>query len=653
MSVQISVIGGNKDSDEYKAALKLKTIIQKSIPHSVIGEIVLYASATLIGQAVKDVDLFMLGTLQNYDVNLEFINGEGKRVKEKVEVSSFCTTIEVKSHGIEGVSRVGTDFYVKYGKTKHCVTEQSNRQKIAAMNFFNRTFSFSPYITNLIWFTEVTSEDLSDLLRVETKEMLANVLGQEFDFPEMLQLLLWQKAPYKVGTKYRFDSNYGNCTLANMQKALNMFAKVKESMGNLTRQRIEMISRKGLSANEIVPKNGKMSICRGRAGTGKTVSLIQTAIKLVDEEYARVLILTYNKALVSDIRRLFALSELPDLFEENCVHIMTMHSYFYRLISTCLYNGKLSGESFIDEYDKYINEIIDFLNDKDALDYVREMVENDCFLNWEYVLIDEAQDLTQNEQKLFVLLFKKEGIIVADGGHQFVRNIEVCNWSAIKERENIKLKYCLRQKNNIVKFINIFFKEYSGTDKRILSSEKLPGGKIIIISNKDEMFSVIKKEKRELECVGNIAYDMLFLVPHSLVNKNASASFTMTNQFEANNIFIWDGTDEVNRENYTIQSDEVRVLQYDSSRGLEGWTVCCMEIDKFVQLKKAEYHGKKNPLLLQSAEDDLKNYLDDWLMIALTRAIDTLIITIDNPLSREGIVLKKMSTDYPDYITWI
>ena len=71
------------------------------------------------------------------------------------------------------------------------------------------------------------------------------------------------------------------------------------------------------------------------------------------------------------------------------------------------------------------------------------------------MLIDEAQDLTQNEQKLFVLLFKKECIIVADGGHQFVRNIEVCNWSAIKERENIKLKYCLRQKNNIVKFINM------------------------------------------------------------------------------------------------------------------------------------------------------------------------------------------------------
>lgn len=70
----------------------------------------------------------------------------------------------------------------------------------------------------------------------------------------------------------------------------------------------------------------KQIIYRGRAGTGKTVGLIRTAIHLVDEGQARVLMLTYNKALVSDIRRLFALAELPDMFEANCLHINTMHS---------------------------------------------------------------------------------------------------------------------------------------------------------------------------------------------------------------------------------------------------------------------------------------------------------------------------------------
>ena len=79
MSVLINICGAEKDSDEYQAALRLKDIINKSLPNNVIGEIVLVVSATLFGQEVKDVDLMMLGTLQNYTPTLVF------DVKEKDE----------------------------------------------------------------------------------------------------------------------------------------------------------------------------------------------------------------------------------------------------------------------------------------------------------------------------------------------------------------------------------------------------------------------------------------------------------------------------------------------------------------------------------------------------------------------------------------
>ena len=654
MSVLVSVIGGNPNSDEYRAALKLKNIINETIPQSVIGEIILFASANLVGQTVKDVDLFMLGTLQNYELNLEFVGDNENYVKDTVSISSFCTTIEVKSHGIEAISRIGTDFYVKYGKTNHCVTEQSNNQKTSAMNFFKRTLSFSPFVTNLIWFTETSREDLNTLLTVETKEMPANVLSADFKFSELMQLLVWQRKPYHAGRIYKFDSHYGNCSVADLQKALDMFTRVKSTMGELTRQRIEMISRKSISVDSIVPQNGKMPICRGRAGTGKTIALIQTAIKLVDEDYARVLLLTYNKALVSDIRRLFALSELPDLFEESCVHISTMHSYFYRLINKCLYDGKLDGKSFIDSYDKYLSEILEFIDsDEDAIQCVRDITEKDSYLCWDYVLVDEAQDWTEKEQLLLTTIYEIDHIIVADGGKQFVRNVDVCDWSVIKARENVKLKYCLRQKNNIVKFINRFFSEYSETEKGIISSDKLPGGKILIISNQDDFYQIVKEELKSTIEIGNIAYDMLFLVPHKLVDNTKEKSFVLTDKFEENGIFLWDGTNESVRESFSVQSDEVRILQYDSARGLEGWCVCCMSLDQMVEEKRREYEGKSNPLLLQSEEDSIKMHIENWLMIALTRAIDTLIITLDNPMSKEGKVLKDLAGEYSDYITWI
>lgn len=108
-----------------------------------------------------------------------------------------------------------------------------------------------------------------------------------------------------------------------------LFSRSKEQMGELTRRRIEMLTNQSFSSRSLIDSKGKMSIYRGRAGTGKTVRLIQTAIKLVDEEQMRVLILTYNRSLVSDIRRLFALAELPDMFEENCVSVNTMQSFFF------------------------------------------------------------------------------------------------------------------------------------------------------------------------------------------------------------------------------------------------------------------------------------------------------------------------------------
>ena len=60
MPVKITVCGADKDSDEYSAALKLKTILHDGFPKEAEGEVVLYASATLMGQAVKDVDIIML-----------------------------------------------------------------------------------------------------------------------------------------------------------------------------------------------------------------------------------------------------------------------------------------------------------------------------------------------------------------------------------------------------------------------------------------------------------------------------------------------------------------------------------------------------------------------------------------------------------------
>ncbi|MBS6194492.1 MAG: AAA family ATPase [Clostridiales bacterium] len=653
MSVKVTVYGADKESDEYQAAVKLKEIIINSVPHSAEGQIVLFASATLMGQAVKDVDLIMIGELHNYYIDAEFSSNGNRMIKDRVDIGSFCTTIEIKRHDISGIFVNGTDFYVYYGRDKHCVTLQSNKQKISAMNFFRRVISYSPYITNVIWFTQATNNEIQGLCTHNGKKMLSNVIGNDFTFKELIQLLIYQKPPYKVQGSYKFDSN-NSCSVGDIQKALLLFSETKEQMGDLTRRRIEQISNKSFSANSLVDTKGKVSIYRGRAGTGKTVGLIQTAIKLVDEEQSRVLILTYNKALVSDIRRLFALAELPDMFEENCVFINTMHSYFFKLCNTILYEGRMSGDKFIDNYERVLSELNNFLKDEESLMLVKEICGEERQLDWDYVLIDEAQDWSNLERDIILKLFEKGKIIVADGGQQFVRNIDVCDWSVVRERNNIKLKYCLRQKENLVHFLNVYLKKMDILGGKILTNNNMPGGKVIIISD-DKLLATHHEEIKRMKAAGNIAYDMLYLVPHALVSKkNGKNEFSLKEQFEDNGIAIWDGIDNSSRDSYSINAEEIRVLQYDSSRGLEGWTVVCMDFDTFMEEKSNEYvDGEVNSLLLESPEERKKKYLYNWSMIPLTRGIDTIVITLKNQESTVGRLLKNIASECSDFISWI
>ncbi|MDU1586854.1 MAG: AAA family ATPase [Clostridium sp.] len=651
------MIGANKESDEYKAALKLKNIINDAMPREAIGEIVLFVSATLMGQEVKDVDILMIGIIKNYNAKLEFYNQEQEYVKDLVGVQSFCTTIEVKRHDIDGIKRIGTDFYVRYGEKLHCVTEQSNLQKVAAFNFYKRILSYSPFITNVIWFTQASRLDVKKLLYIDGKEIPSNVLGSEFEFHEIIQIIAYQRRPFLARSKYILNCVSSNCSLNKLTKALKVFSETKENMGELTRRRIEQITNKQFMENYQMKDDGKILIYRGRAGTGKTVGLIQTAIKFVEEKQTRVLILTYNKALVSDIRRLFALANLPDMFEEKCVSINTMQAYFYRLINQVLYDGKLDGKLYLDKYDDILSELIDFIElDEEAIEYIEELCSKDCQLNWEYVFIDEAQDWSTKEKELIIRLFSLGKIIVADGGQQFIRKVDICDWNTVRDRDNIKLKYCLRQKGNIVSFINHYSSYYVGGANKIIPSDKVVGGKIIILSDKNKLYDIHKTEMKKMVNSGNIAYDMLYLVPYTMVKKTDKGNhFKYISEFENNGIFLWDGTNEQNRNEYSIQCNEVRVLQYDSSRGLEGWIVCCLDFDVFIESKREMFdpNQKNNVLMLESADERYKKYLLNWSLIPLTRAIDTLIITLDNAESDIGRMLKKLADECRDYVTWI
>lgn len=652
MSVVVSVIGSKPESDEYLGALQLKKVLETGLPSNAIGEIILHANATLVGQTVKDIDILMLGTLQNCSAVVDFTDSDGNRLKDRVSFSSFCTAIEIKSHDISGIIREGTEFYVKYRHELHPVTTQSNAQKISVMNYLERSTGYSPFVTNIIWFTGITEEELKTLLSTDYGIMPSNVLASSFSVQTLLQRLVWQRQPKLFRGSYHFDCGINMLSIDDLAKVFRKFSVAKAGMGALTRKRIEQITTNVIKSSIQKPIEGKLSIYRGRAGTGKTIGLIQLAISLVDQEDARVLILTYNRALVSDLRRLFTLADLPDLFSSSCVAINTMHSFFYRLADEVLFNGALDGKRFLEEYETILHELLSFFESGvEAVELIKEVMHGDSFLNWDYCMIDEAQDWLKVEQEIILKLFAPGRVIVADGGQQFVRRIEIGDWSSSPNRNSIKLKYCLRQKSNLIKFVNRYLDALGKSEYKIADPGKLAGGKVVICSENMQRFQVFEEELKKLKQAGNIPYDMLFLVPNTMVSKEPR-KFVEKNSYSEHGFFLWDGTNEEERKSFSQLGDEERVLQYDSSRGLEAWTVVCVAFDQFVEEKRnapAELLRQES-LYLESAEDKRIKNMINWLLIPLTRAIDTIVITISDWNSPTAKLLKKLAEENPDYV---
>ena len=96
------------------------------------------------------------------------------------------------------------------------------------------------------------------------------------------------------------------------------------------------------------------------------------------------------------------------------------------------------------------------------------------------------------------------------------------------------------------------------------------------------------------------------------------------------------------------------MFQYDSCRGLEGWIVVCLNFDELIEykLKEAEHIDFSDNIAFESKSEAIKKYAYTWAMMPLTRAIDTLVITLKNPDSEIGKILKNVCSNFKDNTVW-
>ncbi len=634
------------------------------------GELLILSNLTLIGQEVKDIDLLIIGFLENFKLKIETKTKDSNGVitevsNNLVEVKTFCYVIEIKDHTAERIKTDGPILSVKYKDHWHDATSQSEKQKYSLKNYLTDNLGVSPYICNFLWLRNISDEEYISLF----DNTSTNIFANQFSFRNLIEKSTLQQIPYK-------PTSIDNCVINNISNqnkdsfdkskvlaVFDLFEQTKQACGSITRQKLELLT-KNVLENQIYIQNigTKLTVLSGRAGTGKTVRLLQVATELTKLNENRCLILTYNHALVSDIRRVLAFAGIPDGFSTHSVQISTLHSYFIKLLTSfgVIQGGIESNNNFFEVYNQKIKEMLEYLNQgvieqKDINDLMKK--ENDA-VAWDYILIDEAQDWSENEKQILFKIYGIEHVIVADGVDQFIRNGNKQNWmKGLKVNVDYYHKSetkGLRQKFNIVNFVNAYASN-SGLNWSVQPNSTFVGGKIIITTLP---YSTEIHRRLFDDCIsnGNAAYDMLFLTPPQLVKKNEDGKqyFSKIEVFKQNGIYLFDGTNTNLREKYPININECRLFQYDSCRGLEGWTVVCLHFDELIKYKLETWvDSTEEQMALETPEARKKRCVNLWSLMPLTRAIDTLVITLKDKNSDTATMLKKLAIKNEDIIEWL
>ena len=604
------------------------------------NEIVLeiFPSVQCYGQIPQDIDLLVIfGDYRSTDRLYPAKNG--------LAIHSFCATIELKGHSPEYVQFNGSRCSVMYRNERHDVTAQSEKQKYAVRDYILRNGNKrrAPWISNLIWLTRVPSKDLPTTSN--------NLLGLDctwFDLLEKISMLQGNNPPNPLIT---FDR-------PTLTTTANIFSKRLQA-SKIDRKRLEAITRRALDQQQYAAQLGdKLLMFRGLGGTGKTVRLIQIAYQAYNELGLRVLLLTYNKALVADLRRLLALRGVKDAIGESSIVVKTIHSFVGSWLDALNITGK---RNFLLEYSKLKLEALNLLKggalteadiDTAKAGYSRSLV-------WDIILIDESQDWPSDERDLLYRLYGHKKILLADGINQLVRGVDHIDWReglSIAETQVIPLRKSLRLKANLCKAVGHIAEQLEITGWNLEPEEDAYGGKVIVIEGNAFSEKLHNRIAVTAKNDGNKPIDILLCVPPSWVVSDEKVTESLVaRKYREWGWEVWDGVDSEERSGYPTSLEQFRIVQYESCRGLEGWVVVAFGLDEFFRLKtaKAEFGDAPQTDMFFDKNAASLEYAKKWLMIPLTRAIDTLVLHISDPYSFVGCMLKDMKNRYPDEIEWI
>ena len=595
-------------SSESGAAKELYELFQEGLA-KYKGKVWLIPSVEIYpGTGFHDLDLLMIGYLEDYQIEIAQY--------QNISILSFCTTIEIKSHGADGIYRNGQDLWVKYLEGDHNVTFQSNNQKTTLRKFLGETLQFgkrAPFVSNIIWLTGIGYDDFENSVGL-TK---SNIVTSDARIEDFFNAIGRQNTLRDNG----FINSFRDYSPEEIEKIANLFCSKCDGVDSMSLRRMNLLMHTSKVPFDIDKREDPIIVLSGHAGTGKTIMLLQAADILTRNE-KKCLFLTYNNALIADLQHTMSIMS-------NCFSRFDMKSMHAFLISLLCKNGCWNNTDDIER---------DFLP---AVAQLHRIMHNkNIDIEYDYVFVDEAQDWEKPVTDVLKYICRNKHIVIADGIDQFMRTGDCTNWGNSQFPKLIK---CLRQRYNLTVFAKLFANKM-GVCWNVNPNKRFPGGKVIITNNySGELHEKLMNDVAQHGCT---EYDLMLLAPPSLIE---NGRFKLKDKYQEIGINIYDGIDRTIRETpydkANAKNKECRVYSYESCRGLEAWTVVC---HRFHELFETEHPHTYSDIQFEAAR---KYMLTLWALIPLTRAIDTLVIVVQKD-TETAKMLKEIADHDPDFIEY-
>jgi len=572
---------------------------------------------------------------------LLFIEPKNNSVFEFGEKKAYnlMILIEVKGHSDFRLTQ-NNEIIVKYTDGEKNALDQVSISQKKLNSYVKSNLKSNTWIYKFVAFPNIKINENHPQLKNAYENAHINkflLLFEELTLENILGKCIMQR--YAIGNEVSWFTSHVNVNdfkdnFKNFKVLLSGLEKPIE-LGLFDRKRVENIANNRIKIEEYLRliDNSNLLIT-GKAGSGKTIGLIKLAIRLLSSN-KKVLILTYNTALATDIYRMvvyyfenfnknfFQDNDIKKLFKIINIDQLVWDSYD---LAKSWINAKMPEGSYNVKYNHIMKSLAEFINQmgKKEARYILDF-------DYNYIFMDEAQDLDDDAVKALLNLNDNSARIVCiDSPDQSLKNRRP---SIIDDKKDfIERTRSVNYRNfkKIQKFSNKINRSLLNKLKGLDSSDYLDdemeselGDGTVEILQDDKLFENenLLKIINEAEKKGGDKWSILIMQSKSDPDKNKLFEYLKTN-----NIDFWDGHDDDIRKDFKSFPNKVRIIDYESCRGLEGWTVILRNADIALNYSYLTVAPNEGFIDEQTKRERSKRLL----YVASSRAIEKLYITYAN-----------------------